>query len=106
MSEVIWAPFLFGFFLRALGLILVGAGLSLVAEPVRLPAPPHLRFVQGHPQHVQVGGIVEGQPVPQSGVDLHGLGEQLRPPALGLPTHLRRDWNGQATQAERSRSLS
>ena len=27
MSEVIWAPFLLGFFLRALGLILVGAGL-------------------------------------------------------------------------------
>ena len=42
------------------------------------------RFGQGYPQGMQVGRLVQGQPSPHPGVDLHCLGEQLRSPALGL----------------------
>ena len=64
--------------------------LALVAEAVRLPAVSKLRLVkrdrlgQGQPQGVQIRLLGEGQSVPHVGVDLHRLGEETRPPALGL----------------------
>jgi len=63
---------------------------ALIPDSVRFPSRVQLRLVQrdglgqGHPLPVQIGGIVQRQPAPESGVDLHRLGEELRPPAPGL----------------------
>ena len=62
----------------------------LVAEPVSLVARSQVCLIQhdlpgeGHPQGVEVWLFGEGQPASHVGVDLNRLGEQLRPPALGL----------------------
>ena len=71
MSEVIWAPFLLGFFLRALGLILVGAGLyrtgfmngSLPSRTYRLTA---------------MVGLAVGLPLAAAGVIITAMNDYSR----------------------------
>ena len=64
--------------------------LALVPKPVSLSVVSQAHLIesdglgQGPPQHVQVRRLIQGQPVAQPGVDLHRLGEQLRPPAPRL----------------------
>ena len=41
-------------------------------------------WAKGIRKHVEVWSLVQDQPAPQPVVDLHRLGEELRPPALAI----------------------